>query len=472
SGGEGDDVWLVAPAAEAGSYQFVDDIHFRETAVGQTVGRSEVGGSRVVPLTRNTLGCQNSNALVQDVTIAEIMARPSLPSAEALAIDPNLDGNDLEFVRLHVAGTTLAGYRLRGGVDANLPAVAPGTSDVMVLSFNPEDPLNADKLAAFRIHYGLDEAQVLVGGYSGSLDSSGESLRIERPDVPPADQPALQPFVLVDEVIFDDLAPWPQVEDGESLVRRSSTYFGNEGSHWVASSALPVSEVAGDLNGDRLVDATDIDLLFDALTRESQNPAYALTAGATVPVMADVTYLVETLLGTAIGDANLDGQVDGSDFGVWSSHRFTSCATWSTGDFNGDGLIDGSDFNLWNRFKFTTASPAHDGAAARPPRAALAGTETIVDPRVLDRKPTLSSDRSIEMKSHSAGPDHQPVTRDAVFAAYRSLAHLTRRRDGVSTVRRSADRNKDGQDSPSLLGDEWLAGRTEKTETRTSDDLS
>ena len=54
------------------------------------------------------------------------------------------------------------------------------------------------------------------------------------------------------------------------------------------------------------------------------------------------------------GDANGDGAVDGSDFGIWNANKFTSNANWSLGDFNGDGSVDGSDFGIWNTNKFTS----------------------------------------------------------------------------------------------------------------------
>ncbi len=55
------------------------------------------------------------------------------------------------------------------------------------------------------------------------------------------------------------------------------------------------------------------------------------------------------------GDANLDGFVDGSDFGIWNANKFTSTASWCAGDFNADGVVDGSDFGIWNARKFTSA---------------------------------------------------------------------------------------------------------------------
>ncbi len=67
---------------------------------------------------------------------------------------------------------------------------------------------------------------------------------------------------------------------------------------------------------------------------------------------------VQTVLVALQGDASLDGCVDGSDFILWNSHKF-STGTWIQGDFNHDGIVDGSDFVLWNRFKFMClASPA------------------------------------------------------------------------------------------------------------------
>lgn len=55
------------------------------------------------------------------------------------------------------------------------------------------------------------------------------------------------------------------------------------------------------------------------------------------------------------GDANLDGVVDGTDFGIWNAHKFTSQSAWCRGDFTIDGQIDGSDFGLWNANKFQSS---------------------------------------------------------------------------------------------------------------------
>jgi hypothetical protein len=79
-----------------------------------------------------------------------------------------------------------------------------------------------------------------------------------------------------------------------------------------------------------------------------------------------------------LGDANLDGFVDGSDFNIWNGSKFTASLNWDDGNFNGDGFVDGSDFNLWNGNKFTASEggpPVPEPACGLPLLLlALAGT--------------------------------------------------------------------------------------------------
>lgn len=56
-----------------------------------------------------------------------------------------------------------------------------------------------------------------------------------------------------------------------------------------------------------------------------------------------------------LGDANLDGIVDGVDFIEWNEHKFTERLLWDEGNFNGDAVNDGQDFIEWNNNKFTSS---------------------------------------------------------------------------------------------------------------------
>jgi len=48
-----------------------------------------------------------------------------------------------------------------------------------------------------------------------------------------------------------------------------------------------------------------------------------------------------------MGDADLNGRVDGLDYNTWSSHYNETGSTWAHGDFNGDRVVDGLDYNIW-----------------------------------------------------------------------------------------------------------------------------
>jgi len=49
---------------------------------------------------------------------------------------------------------------------------------------------------------------------------------------------------------------------------------------------------------------------------------------------------------TLLGDANLDGLVNGSDFNILAANFNQSITGWDQGDFNYDGLVNAADFNV------------------------------------------------------------------------------------------------------------------------------
>lgn len=111
------------------------------------------------------------------------------------------------------------------------------------------------------------------------------------------------------------------------------------------SITLGSSSIAGDLNADQMVDADDIDLLFAAIQTASTDPLFDLNGNGSVE-SGDVTFLVETILGTRLGDVELDGDVDTNDL-TTSIINFTGAAGsgkgWAQGDTNGDGDVDTAD---------------------------------------------------------------------------------------------------------------------------------
>ncbi len=131
--------------------------------------------------------------------------------------------------------------------------------------------------------------------------------------------------------------------------------------------------IDADFNDDGMFDCLDVDALVQEIVDGTNDPAFDLTADGNVDNVDLNQWLGdagEENLGPGksylVGDATLSGAVDGSDFGVWNSNKFTSVAAWCQGDFNASGAVDGSDYGLWNANKFTSSL---DAAAVPEPAA-------------------------------------------------------------------------------------------------------
>ncbi|MEZ6118187.1 MAG: hypothetical protein R3C28_16680 [Pirellulaceae bacterium] len=105
----------------------------------------------------------------------------------------------------------------------------------------------------------------------------------------------------------------------------------------------------GDINGDGLVDVTDLNqVISDANTSD----VYWLrsdTNGDFRVNTQDVHAWVKEITQTSIGDANLDGKFDSNDFvQVFTAGQYedniVANSTWDTGDWNGDQEFDTADF--------------------------------------------------------------------------------------------------------------------------------
>ena len=302
----GDEVYLLAAAANGKPIRFADVVQFDASAPGVTLGRVPNGatGYGLFPLASPSLGTANGAHRASDIVISEVQYAPT-PSAGGSVITQT----QLEYVELYNAGAAtvdLSGWTLGGGIAATF---APGTmlaagQTLLLVNFNPPNPTLS---AQFRAHYGLSASVALYGPYTTSLDDSGAEVKLLAPAVPPAGEPG-PVYQLVDRVTYDSQSPWPTAAagTGQSLTRTAPGAFGDLATSWTASPPSPgaVSYVdPGDYDRSGVVNGGDF-LLWQRSYGASVTP------------------------GTFEGaDGDGDGTIGGGDLAVWASHFGSGAAS-------------------------------------------------------------------------------------------------------------------------------------------------
>ena len=151
-----------------------------------------------------------------------------------------------------------------------------------------------DRLSAFREHYNISTGVTVVGGFSAALSNSTGRISLQQPDTP--DLLGVIPHVVVDEVVYDDLAPWGDADgSGLTLERDALAANGSLAASWIADVPTPGDFehedcLLGDPNLDGAIDFADI-------------PSF-------IAVLQSGSYLKEA-------DINQDGVVDFTDIPVF-----------------------------------------------------------------------------------------------------------------------------------------------------------
>ncbi|MBN01768.1 MAG: hypothetical protein CMJ77_21875 [Planctomycetaceae bacterium] len=104
-----------------------------------------------------------------------------------------------------------------------------------------------------------------------------------------------------------------------------------------------------DFDGNGTIDVADIDMLSAAVSSGAGEARYDINQDGVVDASDIAAYVEGACLNTYLGDANLDGQFDSTDFVVvFTAGEYEDAAagnsTWATGDWNGDSEFNSSDF--------------------------------------------------------------------------------------------------------------------------------
>ena len=243
----GEEVWLLAADATGKPTYFVDFVQFGAAANGESFGRWPDGIGRLYPMRQLTLGGPNSGPRVGPVIFSELMYAPPPPTPAELALCPEIQATDFEFVEIYnptEQAINLTEWRLRKGVDFNFAPshVLPAGGTIVVLPFDPRTA--SDKWAAFSLRYFgavLPVPENFLGPYSGKLDNAGELVRLLRPDEPPPNNPTVIPRLIEDELEYGNSAPWPEeaLGTGKSLQRLATSAWGHDPASWIAAIATP-----------------------------------------------------------------------------------------------------------------------------------------------------------------------------------------------------------------------------------------
>lgn len=244
-----------------GTDRVVDAVRFTAEENGWSWGRVANSPDVWAPLTPRTRGAANG-------------LRPAVPRLTEIHFHPadavgmTNDNTDDEFIEIAgpaAYGTNFAGqagvWRIDGDVKFDFPAGfnLPADGRVLVVGFAPTD---SAKLNAFRTKFGItNTALPILGPWSGKLSNRTGQITLEKPQAPDfAGDPV--GWVMVDEAVFFDQAPWPTNADGTgfSLQLVSSDLPGSDPVAWLATAPTPgvFTDLPLDSDKDGLPDAWEI----------------------------------------------------------------------------------------------------------------------------------------------------------------------------------------------------------------------
>ncbi len=268
--------------------------------------------------------------------ITELMYHPRSDTTGAVA-----DDDDFEFIELtNISATepvSLGGIQFVDGIRFTFPDTVLQPAERTLVVRNR---------TAFESRYG--QGLPIAGQYGdapegGKLSNGGERLKLVD---------AIG--ITIEDFTYDDA--WYPSTDGPGyslVVARESADVSdaNLAESWRASLAQDGSPGRADLvdfTGEGLTDQADIDALCQAIGTDDRT--FDLTGDALVD-QRDVRFLVEDVLRSKLGDANLDGRFDSADLvrvfqgGAYEKQNAPP-AGWASGDWNCDGIFSTKDILL------------------------------------------------------------------------------------------------------------------------------
>lgn len=236
SGSKGEELFLSQSDDTGNLVRLVDSLDFGPSPEGVTIGRGPGGVGAFRYQSDPSLGQDNVGYRVGSLLVNEIMYRPN-------------GADDLEYVELYNAGVSavnLSSWQISGvgHLDFKSGWAVQSRTVALLLRFDPTSPVNASRKAAFESAYGIVLGSQSYGGYAGGLGDVDDTLKLERFGKPlPLDSSRI-PAYLEEEVNYQSVAPWPELQPGESLHRSKPEGWGSAPESWSSGAPTPGSLVA------------------------------------------------------------------------------------------------------------------------------------------------------------------------------------------------------------------------------------
>ncbi len=226
---QGDQIFLYSADSLGNLTGYSDGFSFGAAEAGTSFGRytTSTGEIDYPAQVRTTLGTANAGPKIGPVVFNEIQYHPA-PGDEEFVELKNISAAT---VRLYDPNFPTNTWRLDGlgfAFPQNLELPAGG-----LLVLTAADP------ATFRQRHSIPANVPVLGPFAGVLQDSGELLQLKKPDGPQTDLAGVVhvPYIVVDEVRYNDKAPWPIAADGtgSSLERAKADAYSNDPQNWHAS---------------------------------------------------------------------------------------------------------------------------------------------------------------------------------------------------------------------------------------------